>query len=74
MRRRVNDRIRSLHGNVISADFRPRPAPDLTVTLASEVLYCDGRVILTRATASFAGTEAAVHLLGDLATGHVTTL
>jgi hypothetical protein len=66
-------RIRSQHGNVISADFRPQS--ELTITIKSEVLYADGRVMLTRTTASFAGKPFMVaHFAGDLSTGHVIQL
>ena len=72
----MTDRICSRHGNVIAADFRPRlKASDITVNLATETLYHDGHVVLIRTVASFGGKHVAtVHTLGDLATGHVTTL
>jgi hypothetical protein len=68
-------RIRSQHGNVISADFRPRTSLDLTVTVKAETLYTDGLVVLTRATAYFADKPiVTIHTLGDLATGHTVQL
>ena len=71
----MTERIRSRHGNVIAADFRPRPAPALTFDLTTETLFCDGRITLVRSTATLGGKAVAVtHVLGDLATGHVTTL
>lgn len=67
-------RIRSQHGNVISADFRPAIA-DLSVTIENETLYADGMVVLIRTTASFAGRAVeVVHTLGDLATGRIVQL
>lgn len=68
------DRVRSRHGNVIAADFRRR-GPDLTVTFETETLYRDPAVVLTRTTARLGPARlAAVHFLGDLATGAVTHL
>jgi hypothetical protein len=68
-------RIRSHHGNVIAADFRPHTASDLTVTIKTETLYADGLVMLTRTTASFADKPILVtHFAGDLATGHLVQL
>lgn len=67
----MSDRILSQHGNVIAADFRQQP-PELTVTLTSKTLYCDGHVILTRTTASMGGKPIAVmHFAGNLATGQL---
>lgn len=67
------DRILSQHGNVIAADFRP--SLKITVTLTTEMLYCDGRVTLIRSIAIMDGKPIAVtHALGDHATGNVTTL
>lgn len=69
------ERIRSQHGNVIAADFRPRPSLDITVTFKSETLYHDGAVMLTRTT-TFLGDKplGVMHFAADLATGHVVQL
>ncbi|MBP3955407.1 hypothetical protein J8F10_08950 [Gemmata sp. G18] len=57
------NRIRSQHGNVIAADFRPRVnLADLAVTLIRCTASMDG------------GPIATTHVLGDLATGNVTSL
>lgn len=72
----MTDRILSQHGNVIAADFKPTsPSLDLTVALASEVIYCDGHVTLIRTVGSIDGKPVfVIHTLGDLATGNSTTL
>ncbi|WP_435007996.1 hypothetical protein P12x_005263 [Tundrisphaera lichenicola] len=71
------DRILSQHGNVIAADFKPRPWwEELTVTIKCEWLYLDGIVGLLRVTTSFAGKPCGEpqHLFADLATGQIATL
>ena len=69
------DRIRSRHGNVIAADFRPRTSAQIAVTLTTETLYHDGHVTLLSTTAAIGGTPiATTHVLGDLATGQATSL
>ncbi|WP_152051816.1 hypothetical protein [Tautonia marina] len=72
----MTDRIRSQHGNVIAADFRPRVG-EITVGIEfrSETLYCDDHIILTRATAFMDGEVIAVmHFAGNLQTGTIVTL
>jgi hypothetical protein len=59
-------------GNVIQADFRPKAAPSLNVTITTQVLYQDERVVLMRTTASIGDKPfGMLHLLGDIATGQV---
>lgn len=71
----MSDRILSRHGNVIAADFRRDRLADLSITLASETLFCDGHVMLTRTTASMGGQPVAVmHFTGNLETGHIVNL
>ena len=71
----MTDRIRSQHGNVIAADFRPSNEYGLSLTLRTTVLYQDASVVLVRTAITDRDRPVAVsHVLGDLATGHVTTL
>lgn len=65
-------RILSQHGNVIAADFRPKLTID--ITFKTETLYQDDRVLVTRTTALLDAKPLAVlHIMGDLATGQITT-
>lgn len=52
------NRILAQHGNVISADFRPRNRFDIEVI--PEVLYADDHVHLARFTLLFGGKVVAV--------------
>ncbi len=71
----MSDRIRSQHGNVIAADFRPHATLDASVEIRNEVLYRDDRVMLTRLTALLGGKPSYVtHFLGDLETGALINL
>jgi len=68
-------RILSRHGNVIAADFRPKPEFTITFTVRSEILFRDDAVMLTRTTA-YCGDEPlmVLHFAGDLKTGRVTQI
>ena len=69
-------RILAQHGNVIAADFRPRPFWEvLAVTFSTEILYEDDRLLLTRTTTTFDGkTLAVLTFAGNKATGHIVQL
>ena len=71
----MTDRIRSQHGNVIAADFKPRSSLEIKLSFKSETLYQDDAVMLTRTTALIDGKPLAVmHFVGDFATGHIVQL
>ncbi len=59
-------RILSQHGNVISADFQPRPfdVSAIQIDIKTEILYCDHLVCLMRFHLLFEGKV--------IATEHVT--
>lgn len=67
----MTDRIRSQHGNVIGADFRPRATFDVTMKI--ETLFQDASVCLIRCS-TWMGEKPfgpTLHLLADIATGKV---